>query len=142
MALSFSAVRGEIASKVDALSGFKESRQSPDYFGRTQDTIAHKGFSVQVQSSTAMEERQRRAVGEYVQTSIRLIFAYRLRPLDIYPTDYDNAMDAEETVINAVLQAYAANNRFTIRYLGSLREVTESQEYIIITTEFQALHTI
>jgi hypothetical protein len=142
MALSFSAVRGEIASKVDALSGFKESRQSPDYFGRTQDTIAHKGFSVQVQSSTAMEERQRRAVGEYVQTSIRLIFAYRLRPLDIYPTDYDNAMDAEETVINAVLQAYAANNRFTIRYLGSLREVTESQEYIIITTEYQALHTI
>jgi hypothetical protein len=81
-------------------------------------------------------------VGEYVQTSIRLIFAYRLRPLDIYPTDYDNAMDAEETVINAVLQAYAANNRFTIRYLGSLREVTESQEYIIITTEYQALHTI
>ena len=142
MALSFSAVRTEIASKIDALAGFKESRQSPDYFGRTQDTIAHKGFSVQVQSTTAMEERQRRAVGEYVSTSIRVIFAYRLRPLDIYPTDYDLAMDAEETVINAVLESYASNNRFTLRYLGSLREVTESQEYIIINTEYNALHTI
>ena len=89
-----------------------------------------------------MEERQRRAVGEYVSTSIRVIFAYRLRPLDIYPTDYDLAMDAEETVINAVLESYASNNRFTLRYLGSLREVTESQEYIIINTEYNALHTI
>ncbi len=142
MALSFSAVRSQVAAKVDALSGFKESRQSPDYFGRTQDTIAHKGFSVQLQTSTAIEERQRRAVGEYVSTSIRVIFAYRLRPLDIYPTDYDAAMDAEETVINAVLESYATNNRFTIRYLGSLREVTESQEYIIINLEFTALHTI
>lgn len=142
MSLSFSAVRSQVAAKVEALSGFKESRQSPDYFGRTQDTIAHKGFSVQMQSSTATADRQRRAVGEYVSTSIRLIFAYRLRPLDIYPTDYDAAMDAEETVINAVLQAYATDNRFTIRYLGSLREVTESQEYIIINTEYNALHTI
>ena len=142
MALAFSAVRSQVAAKVDALSGFKESKQSPDYFGRTQDTIAHKGFSVQLQTSTAIEERQRRAVGEYVSTSIRVIFAYRLRPLDIYPTDYDAAMDAEETVINAVLEAYATNNRFTIRYLGSLREVTESQEYIIINLEFSALHTI
>jgi len=142
MALSFSAVRGEIASKVDAISGFKETRQSPDYFGRTQDSIAHKAFAIQMQNTAASNERQRRAIGEYVSSSIRIIFAYRLRPLDIYPTDYDNAMDAEETVINAALQAYASNNRFTIRYLGSSRQVTESQEYIIINTEFVALHTI
>jgi len=98
---------------------------------------------VQLAASTAMDERQRRPVGVYVNTPVRVLFAYRLRPLDIYPTDYDNALDAEETVINAVLNTYAApNNTFTIRYNSSTREVTDSQEYCIISIEFTALHTI
>jgi hypothetical protein len=63
--------------------------------------------------------------------------------LDIYPTDYDNALDAEENVINAILEAYTTpNNGFTVRYNSSTREVTDSQEYCIISIEFTALHTI
>jgi hypothetical protein len=89
-----------------------------------------------------MEERQRRGVGVYVSSPVSVVFSYRLRPLDIYPTDYDLAMDTEETVIAKVLESYSQNNQFTIRYNGSTREVTDSQEYIIITLEFTALHTI
>lgn len=142
MALKFSQVRGAIASKISELPGFKESGQSPDYFGRTENTVAHKAFGVRLGSSAAMEERQRRSVGVYVQTPVQVLFSYRLRPLDIYPTDYDLAMDTEETVIAKVLETYSENNEFTIRYLGSSRQVTDSQEYVIITLEFTTLHTI
>ena len=141
--MNFSAVRSAIAAKVAALSGFKESKHSPDYFGRTENTVAHLAFGVHLASTTAMDERQRRSVGVYVNTPVRVIFAHRLRPLDIYPTDYDNSLDSEQNVINAVLAAYSTpNNGFTIRYNGSTREVTDSQEYCIINIEFTALHTI
>jgi|TARA_R110000796_G_scaffold14074_4_gene46232 hypothetical protein len=142
MALKFSQVRSEIASKVGSLPGFQQTKHSPDFFGRTENTVANLAFGVKLASSTAMEERQRRSVGVYVSTPVQVIFSYRLRPLDIYPTDYDLSMDTEQEVIQKVLEAYAANNEFTIRYQGSTRNVTESQEYVIITLEFIALHTI
>ncbi len=123
----------------ETLTGFKKSNQSPDYFGRTQDTIAHKGFVVQLPSSSASADRQRRSIGELLDTIVRVIFAYRLRPLDLQ-LDYLESLDTEKEVINNVLGAY--NKKFTLRYNGSSRVVTESQEYIIITLEFVANHTI
>lgn len=142
MAQSLSSIRRAIASKIEDISGFKESKHTPDYFGRTENTVAHKAFSISVSSSTAMEERQRRAVGVYISTPMQVLFSYRLRPLDIYPTDYDASLDAEETVINKVLEAYVTDNQFTIRYTGSERNVTDSQEYILISLSFNILHTI
>lgn len=142
MAQSLSSIRRAIASKIEEISGFKESKHTPDYFGRTENTVAHRAFSISVASSTAMEERQRRAVGVYISTPMQVLFSYRLRPLDIYPTDYDASLDAEESVINKVLEAYATDNQFTIRYTGSQRNVTDSQEYILISLSFNILHTI
>lgn len=142
MSIKFSQVRSEIAAKISSLPGFQETKHSPDYFGRTENTVAHKAFGVRLGTALAMEERQRRGVGVYVSSPVSVVFSYRLRPLDIYPTDYDLAMDTEETVIAKVLESYSQNNQFTIRYNGSTREVTDSQEYIIITLEFTALHTI
>lgn len=140
--MNLSTLRGAIADKVAELSGFQESTHSPDYFGRTQNTMAHKGFTVGLSSSTGMDERQRRTVGVYLNTPVQVTFAYRLRPLDIYPVDYDLALDAEVDVINKVLEVYSTDNEFTIRYISSTREVTDSQEYCIISIDFQTLHTI
>jgi hypothetical protein len=140
--MNLSTLRQSIASKVSELDGFQESTHSPDYFGRTQNTVAHLGFTVGVSSSTAMDERQRRTVGVYLNTPVTVTFAHRLRPLDVYPIDYDNSLDKEVDVINKVLEVYTTDNQFTIRYLASTREVTDSQEYCIITLDFQALHTI
>lgn len=139
--MNLSAIRQQIASKISSLSGFKETKQTPDFFGRTQDTIANRAFVVSLGSSTAMEERQRRSVGVYINTPVKVIFAYRLRPLDVYPTDYDLALDTEQQVIQKVLESYNSQE-FTIRYIGSSRQVTDSQEYIIITIDFETLHTI
>ena len=142
MAQSLSSIRKGIATKIEEINGFKESRHTPDYFGRTEDTVAHRAFSVGVSSSSAMEERQRRAVGVYISTPMIVIFSYRLRPLDIYPTDYDASLDAEEEVINKVLETYPSDNKFSLRYVSSERSVTDSQEYIIISLTFNILHTI
>jgi hypothetical protein len=139
---SLSSIRKAMAAKIEEISGFKESKHTPDFFGRTENTVAHKAFSISVASSSAMEERQRRAVGVYLSTPMEVIFSHRLRPLDIYPTDYDAALDTEEQVINKVLEAYISDNAFSIRYASSQRAVTDSQEYIIITLSFNILHTI
>ena len=141
MSLSLSTLRQGISSKIQELSGFKLSKHSPDSFGRTENTVAHLAFSVGLNSSTATEERQRRSVGVYINTPVKVIFAYRLRPLDVYPTDYDLALDTEQQVIQKVLESYNSQE-FTIRYIGSSRQVTDSQEYIIITIDFETLHTI
>ena len=142
MGVSFAQLRSEVANNVGALSGFTLAKMAPAYFGRQQNTVAHKSYVVGVDSTTATTERQRRTVGVYAQTNVVVTFAHRLRPLDVYPTDYDNALDVEQTVINAVLGTYATNNAFTIRYNGSTRSVVDSQEYIIMVLQFVALHTL
>jgi len=142
MAQSLSSIRKQIAAKVAAITGFKESNHTPDYFGRTENTIANKAFAVGVANSVAMEERQRRGIGVYMSTPMIVTFAYRLRPLDVYPTDYDLALDTEQEVIQGILGTYTLDNAFTIRYLQSQRVVTDSQEYIIISLTFNILHTI
>jgi hypothetical protein len=142
MSQSVASIRANIVNSLGELDGFTLSLQSPDYFGRTQNTIAHKAFTVQCLTSTATEDKQRRAVGLYINTQYRLMFAYRLRPQDIYPTDYDNALNTESNVINSVMSVYSSNNKFTLNYVGSERVVTDSQEYIIISIDFIAKHTI
>ena len=139
--VSYSALRVAIAANISA-AGFNLAKMTPDYFGRVQDTIAHKAFTVSISNSNANPERQRRAVGVYVTTNVIVQFAYRLRPLDIYPTDYDLALDAEITLTNATLNTYANTKEFTLQYVNSIRTITDSQEYMITTLTFTAQHTI
>jgi hypothetical protein len=144
MALQLSAIRSGITQQIENISGFHLVKMLPDYFGRAQESIAHKGFTVQIAStSERTDERQRRSIGVYASTSVIIRFAYRLRPMDVYPTDYDNALDAEESVLLACLNSYASiEPRMQIRYNTTTRESTESNEYILTTISFTVLHTI
>ena len=143
MALKFSQIRDAFKQQVETVSGFKLVKVLPDYFGRAQDTIAHKGFTVSVATSAQATERQRRTVGVYLQSDIQIRFSYRLRPLDVYPTDYDLCLDAEEQVILACLNSYAAiQPEVQTRYISSSRESTASNEYMITTINFIVMHTI
>ena len=79
----------------------------------------------------------------YVQTNITVIFGYRLRPTEIYPTDYDNSLEQEQEVIIKVLSSYQAiRNEVQLRFISSQGTIAESSEYMIITLNFQAFHTI
>ena len=143
MSVSFSQLRAAVATQIDALAGFTESRIPPEYFGRNENSVAHLRFAVALSASNDAGERMRRAVGVYASSTVRVIFAYRLRPKDAYPTDYDAALDVEKNVINAVLQSYASiEPHVVIRYNRSARDVTDSTEYMIINLEFTALHML
>lgn len=137
MASSFAQVRQAIKTKVETVAGFKLVPLPPSYFRRIQNTIAHKGFTVDMPTSSDEGERMRRGL-TYVTSTARVIFAYRLRPKDII-TDYDLCMDAEEDIINTVLGTV---QDMQIRYNRSTRDVPDSMEYMITTLEFTILHTI
>ena len=137
MASSFAQVRQAIKTKVETVAGFKLVPFPPSYFRRVQNTIAHKGFTVDMPTSSDEGERMRRGL-TYVTSTARVIFAYRLRPKDII-TDYDLCMDTEEDIINAVLGPV---QNIQIRYNRSTRDVPDSMEYMITTLEFTILHTI
>ena len=79
MTTSFAQVRQAIKTKVETVAGFKLVPFPPSYFRRVQNTIAHKGFTVDMPSSSDEGERMRRGL-TYVTSTARVIFAYRLRP--------------------------------------------------------------
>lgn len=144
MAVSFSQIRSAVSSQISGLSGFNLLSLPPAFVGRIQKTKAHLGFSVGIDQSSATEERQRRINdGYYLNSNVTVRFLYRLRPLDLYPTDYDSALDIEETVIEAVLQSYQSIRAgIQLRYESSVREISPALEFMSITLTFNILHTI
>ena len=140
MSVSVKEVQRALAIKIGDLSGFREVRQLPELFGRTQNTLAHLGFAVEVSNSQQANERQRIAVGLYVDTTVRVKIAYRLRPHDLV-LDYGNALDKEQEVIQAVMNRNFAKG-IEVRFLRASRRTPDSQEYLISEIELQVLHTI
>ena len=139
---SFSEVRQAIQTKVETVSGFILVPFPPMYFRRIQNTIAHKGFTIDVSTSNDQGERMRGTGSVYLSSTVRVMFAFRLRPKDIV-TDYDNSMDTEEDLIKAVLGSYAGIQAgIQVRYNRSTRDVPDSMEYMVTTLEFTVLHTI
>lgn len=140
MPVSVKELQRAIAAKVDGLTGFREVRQLPELFGRTQNTIAHLGFAVEVSTTSETNERQRIAVGLYASTTVRIKYAYRLRPHDLI-LDYGNALDKEQLIIAAVMDRNFSKG-IEIRFVRATRRTPDSQEYLISEIELQALHTI
>tara|TARA_Y100000114_G_C11570950_1_gene236363 strand:+ start:85 stop:513 length:429 start_codon:yes stop_codon:yes gene_type:complete len=142
MSIKLSEIRQGIATQILTLSGYNQSKFPVQYFARQENTLAHKSFSVGISITEESGERQRRAT-YYLSSVIEVKIAYRLRPLDIYPTDYDNALDAEEDIIKKILSSYQSiNDNIQIRFLRSNRDIPDSMEYLISTLEFQTLNTI
>lgn len=144
MSLSLSQIRSGISNQVSLITGMKLAKMIPVYFGRIQDTVAHKAFTVEIGSvSGRTDERQRRQIGVYASTTVIIKFAFRLRPLDVYPVDYDSSLDLEVQIIDQVLKSYASiQPSIQIRFNNSNRTSTDSSEYMIHTLEFTVLHTI
>ena len=139
---SLSDIRQAVQTKVETVSGFKLVPFPPSYFRRVQNTLAHKGFTIDVTTSNDEGERMRGTGSIYLSSTVRVIFAYRLRPKDII-VDYDLCMDTEEDVIKAVLGSYAGIQAgMQVRYNRSTRDVPDSMEYMTTTLEFTILHTI
>ena len=112
----------------------------PQYFGRSQNTLAHLGFAVDITNSNAADERQRRAVGALIESNVRVKIAYRIRPHDIV-VDYGNALDKEQEVI-ATLMNPNFGKGIELRLVSISRNSPDSQEYLISEILFSCVHTI
>lgn len=142
MSISYANVRSAIAQQVSTVTGMKIVPFPGQYFGRIQNSLAHLGFSVSIDSSDAMEDRQRATAPIYNRTNAVLTFAYRIRPQDVI-TDLDAATDKEEAIIKKCIGSYASiRPGLEVRYSRSTRTIPDSIEYIIIRIDLLAYHHI
>tara|TARA_Y100001973_G_C5205094_1_gene340936 strand:+ start:3956 stop:4387 length:432 start_codon:yes stop_codon:yes gene_type:complete len=143
MTITIAQARSAIAAKIASIIGFKEAKFPIDFFGRNQATIAHKSFAVGISQALAMPSRQRISVGIYIRNRIKIKFAYRLRPLDSYPTDYDLSFDALESVINTVSGDYSGIRQGLVtKYDDSTYFIPDSLEWIIHDINLTVFQTI
>lgn len=138
--MNLSGLRNAIIAKVDGITGFRLVPFPLETFDRSQNTLAHLGFAVSLQSTQAMDERQRVQTRIFMSTNVSIIFAHRIRPHSI-SDDYNNAMDKEITVIQTVLGSYVSTPGIEIRYNQSTRTFAQSLEYAIVQLDFTAIHT-
>ena len=142
MSISFANVRAAIAQQVATVAGMKIIPFPGQYFGRVQNSLAHLGYSVSVDTSEAMEDRQRATSPIYTRTNSVVTFAYRIRPQDVI-TDLDAATEKEELLIKKCIASYASiRPGLEVRYNRSTRTIPDSIEYIIIRIELSAYHHI
>tara|TARA_R100000734_G_scaffold6807_1_gene5688 strand:- start:374 stop:808 length:435 start_codon:yes stop_codon:yes gene_type:complete len=142
MALSFTTIHSLIVAKMNSMSGFKESRYPVEYFTRTTNPLTHLGYSVSVSSSgNGGRQRYNSGAGVAILSTVVVLFAFRLRPTDAYPTDYKLSLDKEEQVILKLLSAYTGNS-MEIQFVGSERTIPDSMEYSIHNLTFNVIHYI
>ena len=143
MSVSFSKLRQAIASKIETITGMKESKFPVQYIEKSQDSVIHKSFSVGFETVREGGISQRRGQEIFVQSSITIIFCYRLRPKDIYPSDYDNSLDLERQIIETLLSNYGTiRNEISVQFDSSNRVINDTLEYQITTLNFIAHHNI
>jgi len=142
MSCSLPQLRAAVTTQVLTVNGMHLSRFPPAYFLRMQNTLAHKAFIVSLRSSS-QAERQRSPTLIYLDTLVEVEFAHRLRPKDVYPTDYDLSLTLEQEIIKAILGSYnGIQAGITIRFIRATRSVVESLEYMVHRLEFTAHHTL
>jgi len=141
MIVSLATIRQRFATQIATLSGFTESRNPFDGYGRSPNTIAHKRFSVGIRSvSSRDDDRQRRGVGVMTSTEVMVRYAFRIRPKDQIES-FDDGLDSAQTVINAITKrSTPLHDELQIRFGGMDNELSDSGEWLSITLAFEVLH--
>ena len=104
--LAVKTVRSRLATVLEAESGWTESAYAFEFFGRDVEARLHQCFAIGVPSSEAHagDGRQKLSEGCYLESEVRVAWAYELRG-DAQVSDYDLALDAEQTAVKALLTA-------------------------------------
>jgi len=142
-AVSLQTIRQRFATAITDLTGFDESRNPYDGYGRSPNTVAHKRFSVGVGSvSSRDDDRQRRLQGIMSETEILVRFAFRIRPKDQIDS-YDDALQSAQQVIEKITnRSTPLHDNLQIRFRGLDNELSDSGEWCTITISFTVLHYI
>ncbi len=141
MLVSLATIRQRFATQISTLSGFSESRNPYDGYGRSPNTVAHKRFMVGIQSVTSRDDdRQRRGVGVMSSTIVGVKYIFRIRPKDQL-ISFDDGLDSAQTVINAITdRSLPLHDNLQIRFGGMDNELSDSGEWMSIILTFEVLH--
>ena len=141
MVVSLATIRQRFATQIATLSGFTESRNPYDGYGRSPNTVAHKRFMVGIQSVTSRDDdRQRRGVGVMTSTMVGVKYIFRIRPKDQLES-FDDGLDSAQTVINAITKrSTPLHDELQIRFGGMDNELSDSGEWMSIILSFEVLH--
>ena len=139
--VKLSTIRQRFATQVNTLSGFNESRNPFDGYGRSPNTIAHKRFSIGIGGVTSRDDdRQRQAAGIMSQTEVFIRYPFRIKPKDQIES-YDAALDSAQLVIKSITnRSDALHANLQIRFAGLANELSDSGEWVTITIHFLILH--
>lgn len=97
----------------------------------------HKGYSVGTPSTSWTKDRQRISEGALSETDLRVKWAYEIAALD-QVVSYDAALDAERTILAAVMPLQA-RDELHLTYQTSSR-VVDGQGWMMGELTFKALH--
>lgn len=136
MAVSVSTVRQAVVEAVSALDGWVNSRFAPDFFGRDSDQLSHHAFSVGCPDSAvnSRDGKQGLSDGFLASTTVEVRWAHRLRG-DAQSSDYDDALDAEEDLVKAVV-GIASEHVLVVR----LARKADPAGFVLGVATFQAVH--
>jgi len=142
-AVSLQTIRQRFANAITDLTGFDESRNPYDGYGRSPNTVAHKRFSVGVGSvSSRDDDRQRRLQGIMSETEILVRFAFRIRPKDQIDSHDDALQSAQQVIEKITNRSTPLHDNLQIRFRGLDNELSDSGEWCTITILFTVLHYI
>lgn len=138
MALSVAEVRQRVATALEALNGWTESRYHPDLFGADTASLLHLSFAVGTPTTDVFNgERPKLRHPATVETAVDVRVAYRIRG-DAQVADTDLATAAEQAGIKAVHAI--SRNDLQVAFRGIARELRGDGTWQISTIRFQTIH--
>lgn len=142
-AVSLATIRARFATEILTLSGFTQSRNPFDGYGRQPNTVAHKRFSIGITSVVARDDdRQRSSVGCMCDTEVVVRYPFRIRPKD-QVTSFDEALTSAESIIKKLVPRSAPlHSDLTIRFSSIDNQLSDTGEYMSVSILFTVLHYI
>lgn len=139
--VSLSTIRSRFSTQIKTISGFTESRNPFDGYGRSPNTVSHQRFSVGITGvNTRDDSRQKTTTGVMCETTVLIRYPFRIKPKDQVES-YDNALDSAESIMKSITnRSDALHESLQIRFEGLDNELADSGEYLTLTLNFNVLH--
>lgn len=137
-------LRARIATAVEAISGFSESRWSAALLGSDTSHVAHKSFAVDVPSTRILsgQVRQKLSEGLLVQSDVVVAYVFSIRG-DAQVADMAAALTVDQSVLHAVMSVSRSNlNALMFDSMGHALKAATNGSWRIGTLTFRAVHQI
>lgn len=137
-------LRARIATAVEALTGFTESRWSASLLGSDTSHLMHKSFAVDIPQTRILnaQVRQKLSEGLLVQSDLVVAYVFSIRG-DAQVADMAAALTADQAVLHAVLGVSRDNlNALMFDSMSHALKGATNGSWRIGTLTFRAIHQL